>query len=307
MKLKRRYLKWIENNIVLDKGITIAVTGSTSGIGKALVTYLSLFDITLLLIGRNKQKLSSLKEELKESKAKIQTFNCDFSNKNDVLIFLKFIQEFHIDIFFNNAGIYHQPIEIKDGLDKTFTINFLIPILIAKTLFKVNPNCKVINTSSISYRYHKFDRNDIQGLNIKNKTKRYGYIKRLLMMEVTYLNSQGYSCLLAHPGICKTGLFSQNHKTFNRLFYIFVSPIMSLIFMKPSKASLSLLYAASNNASIPIYHHVGPKGVAHVWGYPSIQKIKNLSYDEELIFLNEQVDQYIRNYFKMNVPINQKA
>lgn len=298
MKIKKRYQKWIDKNVFLKKGVTIAVTGSTSGIGKALSFYLSRFDVNLILIGRNKERLNNLIKEIDVFNAKIETHVCDYSNKESVKSFLEFIKTRKIDIFYNNAGIYHQPLELIDGLDQTFLIDFLIPSMFAKELFKANPNCKVINTSSISYRYKKFDKNDIQGLKIKDKTKRYGFIKRLLMMEATYLFSLGNKDLLAHPGISYTGLFDKRNKAYKKGFYVFVSPLMKLMFMSPEKASLSLLYAASENVEIPIYHHIGPKGLFHSWGYPSVQKIKNLASSGDLKFLDEEVDKYIKEYIK---------
>lgn len=296
MKIKKKYLKWINKNIKIESGITIAITGPTSGIGKALAYYLSSFDVNLILIGRNKDKLNQLNSFL-QGKSNNEFFHADLNLKDDAIKLINFLKNKNIDVFYNNAGIYHQNIEIKDGFDKTFKIDYLVPIILCKELSKINRNIRIINTSSISYHYHKFLIDDIQGLAIKSKIKRYGYIKRLLMIESTYLRLKDYHIYLAHPGIACTGLFSKENKAYNKLFYIFIVPIMKLIFMDSYKASLSLLFL-SNNIDIKPFYQIGPGGLFHSFSYPKIQQIKKLANENEMKILDEKTDEYIKEFIK---------
>lgn len=75
------------------------VTGATSGIGEATARLLAEKGISLILTGRNQEKLSSLKQELK---VPVQTLSLDLARDRSLLIHL--IREQSPDLIINNAG-----------------------------------------------------------------------------------------------------------------------------------------------------------------------------------------------------------
>jgi 3-hydroxy acid dehydrogenase / malonic semialdehyde reductase len=84
---------------------TILITGATSGFGYAAADLLSKKGARLIINGRNKEKLSSIKDSIKDSEVYIGDF--DVSNKQEVENFFKNLpQDFSkITTLINNAGI----------------------------------------------------------------------------------------------------------------------------------------------------------------------------------------------------------
>lgn len=78
------------------------VTGPTSGIGLAYAQELSKEGYELLLIGRNREKLTALQSELK---TKSQIFVADLANHTDILKTADHLKHLdQIDVLVNNAG-----------------------------------------------------------------------------------------------------------------------------------------------------------------------------------------------------------
>ena len=96
--------------------LTVFITGATSGIGKATAEIFAKQNIQLILCGRRKDRLISLKTEL-EKFTKVAILNFDVSNKEEVFKVVQSLpKEFQkIDILINNAGNAHGLSTIQDG------------------------------------------------------------------------------------------------------------------------------------------------------------------------------------------------
>ena len=82
----------------------ILITGATSGLGLMLSRYFNSIGFELILTGRDKKKLISLKGELTE-KNKDYCFTKDLSKKKDFEDFLKFIgKQKKIDVVIHCLG-----------------------------------------------------------------------------------------------------------------------------------------------------------------------------------------------------------
>lgn len=281
MKIKKRYLRYIDKYFKnIKEGITVAISGVTGSTGNALAYYLSYLNCKLVLLVRNINEGYKLKKELTDLfKNNIDVLYLDYANKKSVDEAVLSLSKMKIDVFFNNAGIYHQPLKLIDNYDITFYVNFLMPAYLEEKLAKINSNIKIINTGSISYRYLKLNKDDLLKLNEKNRTLRYGNSKRLLMLYTTYKKYLGYNFLLVHPGISKTNLFASKNKAYPKIFYVFITPLMKVIFMNPNKAALSLLKGV-NEDNLSFFKWIGPRGLFHAWGYPNVQTIKEGLLDE---------------------------
>ncbi len=289
---QEKYFAKISHLVHYRDNITIAVTGATGSIGKSICFFFSYRNVNLILIGRNKKKLEELQSELSNRKAKTEIYVLDLANIEEAKKFLLYAKEKKIDVFYNNAGVFKHPIEVIDGLDVSFKIDYLIPVLFMKKLSKYNKEMVFVNTASISYRYHEFSK-EIQGLNIKSGIKRYGFLKRLLMMETIYLRRHGIHCYIAHPGISYTGLFSKENKAYPKIILSLLRLPMKLIFMSPEKASLSLIMASSCFPK-DSHEYLGPRGLFHTWGYPAFQSLNSSLFNEDdLEYLDRKTDEYL--------------
>lgn len=132
------------------KGKKIVITGSSSGIGAALLRLLSA-DNEVFAVSRNISKIVECKN--------IKAFSCDISNPNNIdLLFdeaIKFLG--HIDIFYANAGFaYCEKIQRADwkhigDIFDTNVKSVFYSMLRLKEICKDKPFKFVITASAFSY------------------------------------------------------------------------------------------------------------------------------------------------------------
>lgn len=78
------------------------ITGASSGIGLSFAKYLSSLGYDLILVARRKEKLQSLKKQLKTN---VKIFSIDLSIKENCFELYNKIKNEKIDILINNAGL----------------------------------------------------------------------------------------------------------------------------------------------------------------------------------------------------------
>lgn len=87
---------------------TVLLTGATSGIGLELAKQLAANHYNLILVGRNEEKLTSLKSTLLQTNdIAVDTFLADLSNVDEAKKLFSKIENagLEIDILINNAGV----------------------------------------------------------------------------------------------------------------------------------------------------------------------------------------------------------
>lgn len=96
----------MKNNPQLTDRVAI-ITGASSGIGAAIARRFAAAGATVVIVGRNRQALSKLEEEIKELGARQQKIVADLSDETAAA---KIVQETidrfgHLDILVNAAGV----------------------------------------------------------------------------------------------------------------------------------------------------------------------------------------------------------
>ena len=264
-------------------GKTVAVTGSTGGIGTPLCKELLKYGANLILVDRNRTKSLALKEDLlKEFKnAEIINITADMSDIDSVKRATDELLTKNIDYFIHNAGAYSIPRNLtSNGYDNVFHINFISPYYMIKKLApKIRENGgRIIATGSIAHRYSKTDINDFDFRTRKKASLVYGNAKRYLMFSLYELFKNEPELLsVVHPGITFTGI--TNH--YPKLIYALIKYPMKIIFMKPKKACLTTLEGIFK--STPYSYWIGPR-IFDIWGLPKLSKIKTDNKETEMIF-----------------------
>lgn len=156
---------------------TILVTGASSGLGRAISIKCSEMGASLILLGRNEERLKETKDMCEGENHIISIIDLNDSNK--VEEFVKKTQSLNGVI--NSAGIVNTQLFKflkEDSLSDIMNTNFFAPIRIIQKLIK---NKKITNSSSIVF------------------------ISSISGPEVTYIGSSSYSASKAAiSGISKT-------------------------------------------------------------------------------------------------------
>ncbi|SDW11864.1 NAD(P)-dependent dehydrogenase, short-chain alcohol dehydrogenase family [Lutibacter oricola] len=134
---------------------TILITGSTDGIGKLTAIKLANEGHTVLVHGRNSEKLKSTISEIKETtnNSNIDGFVADLSNFDEVKQLAIAVQEkiSKLDVLINNAGVYKSnAVTNKNGLDMRYAVNYFAPYLLTNMLLPLLKNSETPRVISLS-------------------------------------------------------------------------------------------------------------------------------------------------------------
>ncbi|MEM7765039.1 MAG: SDR family NAD(P)-dependent oxidoreductase [Pseudomonadota bacterium] len=133
---------------------TILLTGATDGIGLETAKRLAAAGHTLLLHGRNEEKLVRTQAMLTalEGAETIESYRADLSQLSDVLAMVDAVTARHeaIDVLINNAGVFEtRHPTTPAGDDVRFIVNTVAPYLLTQRLLPLmSPDGRVVNLSS---------------------------------------------------------------------------------------------------------------------------------------------------------------
>lgn len=133
---------------------TILLTGATDGIGLETARRLAAEGHTLLLHGRNTEKLEQVQEALAAiaGAGKLECYRADLSSLPEVAALAAAVVERHpeLDVLINNAGVFTTPHpRTADGYDVRFVVNAIAPYLLTRELLPAMPaDGRVVNLSS---------------------------------------------------------------------------------------------------------------------------------------------------------------
>ena len=115
----------------------IFITGATSGLGKAAALQLAAEGAVVIAASRNPDKgrdlLVAYRDLHPKGKGRIELVECNLASFASVSMACEEIAESydHLDMIINNAGIMNfEYKETHDGIEETWQINLLTPMLI---------------------------------------------------------------------------------------------------------------------------------------------------------------------------------
>lgn len=137
----------------------VVITGATSGIGEQLARSITGIRLTLILTGRNSQKLHQLQEELSSDETTVWTHVADLRDERQLAGFVEFLLTFDsgLDVFVSNAGLsIHRPVlnslNRPHDFDRTMAINYFAPVRLLLAVIPLLEKRKgqIINVSTIN-------------------------------------------------------------------------------------------------------------------------------------------------------------
>lgn len=261
--------RWIKKNTVSLSGKSVAISGATGGIGSELCFYLASLGASLVLLDRNIEKSHALADRIREKQENtvISHIKVDMEKTDEVKAAARSLCEMGIDYLILNAGAYSIPRhKCESGYDNVFQINFISPYYLAKKLLPVlkKRGGKAVVVSSIAHNYSKSDPNDVDFSKRAKASLVYGNAKRYL----TFSLCETEGVVVAHPGISFTGITAH----YKKWIYAIIKNPMKLIFMKPKKACLSILYALFTDCDKGTW--IGPR-LFNIWGSPKKKRLRS--------------------------------
>lgn len=265
---------WLKENTSSLEGKTVAITGSTGGIGVELCKYIAGLGANLILMDRNSKRSEANKQSLEAAfpSISIACVNVDLEDMESVKTATQAIKEMNVDVFIHNAGAYSIPRhKCSTGYDNVFQINFASPYYIIRELL---PNLqknhgRVVVVGSIAHNYSHIKADDIDFSNVSAASKVYGNAKRYLMFSLYELfkNEQDASLAITHPGITFTNITAH----YPKIIFAIIKHPMKVIFIKPKIAALSVLKGLFEATE---YHTwIGPR-IFDIWGLPIKKSLK---------------------------------
>jgi dehydrogenase/reductase SDR family member 12 len=154
-QVRRRLFRWPDDPSRLE-GRVVLVTGSTSGLGRAVAERLARRGATVIVSGRDPQRTRRVRAELVEAsgRAEIHDVVADLGRLDEVVALAAAVQANHdrLDALVHNAGaLVHDFRRTDDGLELTVATHVVAPHLLTRQLFGLlaaTPSSRVVTVAS---------------------------------------------------------------------------------------------------------------------------------------------------------------
>jgi NAD(P)-dependent dehydrogenase (short-subunit alcohol dehydrogenase family) len=227
------------------QGKTILITGASSGIGRATAIECSKMYATVIITGRNEERLNEAFNLLENKELKHQQIIADINNKADVDRLINDIP--NLDGLVNNAGISKlQPILFlnEDDLKSMITTNTLSPVMLTKQLLKrkkINKCGSIVFTSSIAGVFKTTPGNVIYAMSKSS-------INAFMKSAALEMSPRLIRCNSVNPGmvetkLIKSGMCSQEDTQNDIAKY----PLKR--YGKPEEIAFAIIYLLSDASS----------------------------------------------------------
>lgn len=149
---------------------TILITGTTDGLGKQTALALAAQGATVLLHGRDQQRLEATRREIQDKigNTHLETYLADLASLADVRNLAESVQAHHpqLDMLINNAGVGGGKLVggkrefSRDGYELRFAVNYLAPFLLTHLLLpslRAGQPSRIIHVGSVGQSPLDFD------------------------------------------------------------------------------------------------------------------------------------------------------
>lgn len=203
-------------------GRVCVLSGATSGVGYHAARHLAQGGAHLVLVCRNIEKASSVRDELKRDyDTQVEIIQADFSRLDDVRRAASVILENHprLDVLINNAGLHNTTRKLTEsGIEVVFCVNHLASFLLTRLLLDrliASAPARILQINSEGHRFGGLDLDDINWEKRKYKgLKGYGASKVAQLLTVwefaDRLKGSGVTINAMHPGEVRSNIGMNN-------------------------------------------------------------------------------------------------
>lgn len=223
------------------EGKTVLITGASSGIGADTAIECSKLGASVIITGRNEERLQAVLSQLDTSfSQKHQYVIADLSSEEEIQSLVDAIGP--IDGLVNNAGVNRvKPIAFikSEDLEYIFQNNTFSSVLLAKMLLKkkkLNRNSSVVFTSSVSSFFNAPGR----ALYASSKAA----LTSLMRSFAVELADKGIRANAVHPGMIETKLIHENLTEEERVKDMAEYPLKR--YGKPEEVAWAIIYLLSD-------------------------------------------------------------
>lgn len=298
MSLSPKTKEWLGKNAGISlKGKTVVVTGSNSGVGYKTAETMLYLGAKVILACRNMQRASDARDSLASGypDSEISVLQLDLADFSSIDAFVGKVEEqgIDIDVFVNNAGIFHKPgKKTKDGFELVMGTNYLGVYYLSEKLLpyleSLPHKVTYINTISLVHKFAKPDYEDFYHSKKYRSVPVYASSKICLAKYTWHkakeLGESNVRVYMNHPGIAITplGINAVGPKLSK------LAKAAGHLFNSPEKSSLSIAYILAND--FPAGSIVGPDRFFDGWGYPKLNRTcrRVQTGAEELIAFTER-------------------
>jgi NAD(P)-dependent dehydrogenase (short-subunit alcohol dehydrogenase family) len=282
------------------------ITGATSGVGLAAAKRIAQGGGDLILICRNLDKGSKVREEIqREYGINVELIQADFSHLDEVRDAASRILDnySHLDVLVNNVGIHNTHRELtSEGIEMVLCVNHLAPFLLTRLLLDRIVESAPARILYVNSQGHRFGGLNLDDLNWDKRIywglKSYGAAKTAQLLTIwelaKHLANSGVTVNAMHPGSVESNIGMNNG-----FLYRFYKSYLLSPFLKNSDISGEAIYylVASPemvNISGKFYNQtILEKPASHALDYEVGRQVWKIS--EELTGLRSQSKQEIIN------------
>jgi NAD(P)-dependent dehydrogenase (short-subunit alcohol dehydrogenase family) len=205
------------------QGKTVLVTGANQGIGKATAIALARKGARVVMVARSADKGRAALADVQDASPQrdAELIVADLSSQAEVRRLAAEYRSRHprLDVLVNNAGVLvperHTTV---DGLEETFAVNHLAPMLLTLELLdllKASAPARVVTVSSEAHRGGTMQWDDLQWQTHKYRAFKSYSQSKLANVLFTYelarrLEGTGVTANTLHPGVIASG-FGQTY------------------------------------------------------------------------------------------------
>jgi NAD(P)-dependent dehydrogenase (short-subunit alcohol dehydrogenase family) len=286
---------WITGKVAPHAGRFAVVTGSGSGLGYEIALALAreCIDVIIAEFDEGKGRAAAAKIRFLAPSTLVRFEKLDLADLSSVGAFAgrMALAGRPLDLLVNNAGVMALPKRrvTPDGFEMQFGTNYLGHFALSMQLLpllRMSKSPRVVQVSSLAYRYGKIRFDDLQAQRSYKPWAAYCQSKLALVLFACELQRQsdahgwGLLSCAAHPGFARTEL-TANRREAVGLFSRLSRTAGKIVSQSAADGALPALFAATSEEALPGGFY-GPGGLFELTGPPAAANLSKPAQDEAI-------------------------